>query len=339
MTSQIYFMFTKRNIIIVIIILILVGGFFYYRSRSTGEVTQTETVRRGSVSETVSVTGELVPKEFSDLSFPVIGKVHSVFVKEGDEVRAGQIIASLDTSVLQSQLNSARVAQSIAEEDEKLARHGWDDLKQEERTVKKLAVKKAKENVQTVIAEIDERTIKAPLVGQVSKFDVRVGEVVTLDQRIARVAKDDDFLIEARVPESDIAKVTMGMQAKITFDAFLPDEIFDAEAIEIAKSSTTVQDVISYVVKFRLAKTDDRLKDGMTANIDIETANREKVLMVPFRTLTKEGGKTYAEVKRGDNQFEKVEVITGLEGDEGMTEIKSGLQEGDEVTISTKQNK
>lgn len=300
---------------------------------------QTETVRRGSVSETVSVTGELVPQEFSDLSFSATGKVGSVFIKEGDDVHEGQVIASLDSSVLRSQLKEVYIAQAIAENDEKLARHGWDNLKQEERAAKKLAVKKAKENVQTVVAQINDRTIFSPFAGKISKVDVRVGEVATLGKRIARVAQVGDFQIEARVPESDIAKVTMNMWAKITFDAFLQNEVFDAEAMEIARSSTAVQDVVSYVVKFRLTKMDDRLKDGMTANIDIETAKREGVLLAPFRTLTKEGGKTYAEVKRGDGQFEKVEVITGLEGDEGMVEIKSGLQEGNEVTIFTKQNK
>jgi membrane fusion protein, macrolide-specific efflux system len=332
-------MFTKRNIIIVIIILVLIGGFFYYRSRSTGEVLQTEKVRRGSVSETVSVTGELVPKIFADLSFQTTGTMDTLSVKEGDAVRAGQAVASLDSSVLQSQLNEARIAQALAEKDERLARHGWDNLKQEERDTKKLVSEKARKNVQTVIAQINARTIFAPFDGKISKVDARVGEVVTFEKVIARVAQDGDFLIEARVPESDIAKVTMDMRAQITFDALSPDEIFDAEVVEIALSSTTVQDVVSYIVKFHLAKTDDRLKDGMTANIDIETAKKENVLLLPFRALVKEGGKTYAEVKRGENQLEKVEVATVLEGDEGLVEIKSGLKEGDEIVISTKQNK
>lgn len=332
-------MFTKRNIIIGIVLIATIGGFFYYRNRSAGEVAQTEKVRRGSVSETVSVTGELVPKIFANLSFQATGTIDTLLVKEGDTVRAGQAVASLDSSVLQSQLNEARVNQSIAEEDEKLARrNGWKKLAPEERDTKKLASEQARKKVQTVIAQISDRKIFAPLDGKISKVDVRVGEVVTPEKVIARVAKDSDFLIEARVPESDIAKVTMGMRAKITFDAFRADEIFDAEVVEIARSSTVVQDVVSYIVKFHLAKTDDRLKDGMTANIDIETAKRENVLLLPFRALVKEGGKTYAEVKRGENQFEKVEVTTGLEGDEGLVEIKSGLKEGDEVTISAKQN-
>lgn len=299
---------------------------------------QTETVRRGSVSETVSVTGELVPQEFADLSFQSTGTLDKLLVKEGDAVRAEQTVASLDSSVLQSQLDDALVAKSIAEEDEKLSRRsGWKKLAPEEREKKKLASEQAREKVQTVRGQINDKTIFAPFDGKVSKVDVRVGEVVTASDVIARVAKEKDFLIEARVPESDVAKITLGMRAKVTFDAFSSDEIFDTEVTEVARSSTIVQDVVFYIVKFRLAKTDDRLRDGMTANLDIETAKRENILVVPFRTLVREGGKTYAEVKRGDGQFEKVEVATGLEGDEGMVEIKSGLKEGDEVTIFTRQ--
>lgn len=332
-------MFTKRNIVIAVIILALVGGFFYYRSQSTIEAVQTETVKRGDVSETVSISGELVPAEYADLSFQGTGTVDQISVKEGDVVRAGQPIAALDSSVLQSQLNEARIAQAIAEENEKLARHGWDDLKKEERNVKKLASEQARENVRTIVAQINDRKLSVPIDGQVSKLDVRIGEVVTLGRVIARVAKTGDFVIEARVPESDIVRVTIGMRSRVTFDAFLSDEVSEAVVVEIDRASTVVQDVVSYVVKFRLEKTDDRLKEGMTANLDIETAKQEGILMVPFRTLAKEGGKTYAEVKRGENQFEKVEVTTGLEGDEGMIEVRSGLKEGDEVTTFATQKK
>ncbi len=289
-------------------------------------------MKRGTVSETISISGELVPTEYADLAFQGAGIVDQVFVKAGDAVKRGDRIASLDRAVLQSQLNEARIAQRIAEESEKLARHGWDDLKKEERNAKKLASEQARENVRTVIAQMRNSVIVAPIDGYVSKLDIRAGETVTLGQTVARVAKTGDFIIEARVPESDITKVSGGMAARITFDAFTNDEVFDARVAEIDPASTVVQDVVSYVVKFRLDAVDPRLKEGMTANIDIETAKKENVLMVPFRSLVKEGGKTYAEVKQSDGTFKGVEVTTGLEGDEGTVEIMSGLAEGDELT-------
>ena len=128
------------------------------------------------------------------------------------------------------------------------------------------------------------------------------------------------------------------MRSVVTFDAFPVTEKFHAVATDIDTAATVVQGVVSYVVKFRLEESDERLKEGMTANIDVETAKREGVLTVPFRTLFKSAGVTYSEVKRSDASFEKVEVTTGLEGDEGIIEITSGLKEGDEVTIGAKQN-
>lgn len=332
-------MFRKRNVIVFIGIIVVIGGYFYYRSKSTGVVVQTETVRKGDVSETVSVTGELVPEEYADLSFPSMGTIDAVAVSVGDTVKKGDMIASLDRQVLFSQLKDARITALIAEQSEKLILRGRLPYAPEERAAKKLASEQARERVRTLLAQMKENVLFAPMSGNISRLDARVGEVVTVGKVIARVIKPDAYLLESRVPESDIAKIQLGMKAKITFDALSNDDVFDGEVMHIDPASTAVQDVVSYTVQFRLLKNDERLKEGMTGNIDIETAKREGVLFVPYRTLTKEGSKTFAQIRRGENVFEKVEVVTGLEGDDGTIEVKSGLKEGDEVTIGATQAK
>lgn len=339
-------MVLKKKIIIGVVIVVALVGFLYFRSKGTTVAVQTETVKRGSLSETVSVTGELVPQVYADLAFQSMGVVDEVFVKEGDMVKAGGKIASLDRTVLFSQLKVSRIALAIVEQNEIQAHlrrnssgDSWADLKPEERNAVTLKTDQARENVRTLEVQMAESVIYSPLNGQITKFNLRVGEVVSIGKIVGRVAKPGDFVIETRVPESDIMKVTLGMKAKITFDAFLADEIFDAEVVDIAKASTVIQDVVSYVVKLHLNNTDARLKDGMTVNIDIETAKQENVLIVPFRALTKESGKTYAQVKQANGTFVKTEVTTGLEGDDGTIEIKSGLKEGNEVTIGATQTK
>lgn len=327
----------KKKIIAGIVIVAAIAGFFYYRSQGNEEVVPTETVRRGSVSETVSVTGDLVPVEYADLSFRGAGSIDHVFVKEGDAVKQGQSLASLDRTVLQSQLNEARVALQIAVENERLARHGWDDLKKEERNAQKLATEQARENVRTAAAQMSERVLVSPFDGFISKADIRVGETVTLGEAVLRVVRSKDLVIEARVPESDIVGIRSGMRGKATFDSLTSSEVSDTEVTEIDPAATVVQDVVSYVVKFRLIQADERLKEGMTADIDIITSEKKDVLIVPFRSLTKESGKTYAQAKRPDGTFERVEVAVGLEGDEGMVEIRSGLKEGDEVALIARQ--
>lgn len=333
-------MLSKKKIIVAVVALIVVGGGWYYFShRSTGEAVQTEVVKRGDVSETVSVTGELVPEEYTDLSFPSAGTIDAVMAAIGDTVVKGQAIASLDREVLYSQLKDARLAADIAVQNEQLYLRNRNDYDPEERKAKKIASEQAREKVRTIEAQMREDVLRSPMAGQISKFDTRVGEVVTLGQVIARVIQPGAYLLESRVPESDIAKITLGMKAEITFDSLSNDDIFQGEVVSIDPAATVVQDVVSYKVKFRLSRHDDRLKEGMTGNIDVETAKRTGVLWVPYRALSKEGTKTYAQVKRGPENFEKVEVTTGLEGDEGTVEVKSGLQEGDEVTIGATQKK
>ncbi len=329
-------MIAKSKISIGLIILVAIGGYFYYKSKTSVVVVPTETVRRGSVVETASVTGELVPVAYADVSFKSIGIIDEVYVKEGDSVTAGMPIASMDRTILQKQLNEARIAVRVAEANELLTRK-TKGLKSEAVLVKKLTAEQARETVAGLIAQVKEGILYAPLDGTLVSLDARVGETVTTGKIIARVSRPGDFVIEARVPESDIAKVRSGMQSVVTFDAFKTTEKFNAEVTDIDTAATVLQGVVSYVVKFRLSTIDDRLKEGMTANIDIETAKREGVLTVPFRALFKSGGMTFAEVKRSDASFEKVEVTTGLEGDEGVIEILSGLKEGDEVTIGSKQ--
>ena len=333
-------MLSKKKIIIAIVLLLLIGGGYYFFTRKdTGAVVQTETVKRGDVSETVSVTGELVPEEYADLSFPSAGTIDAITVKLGDTVEEGSKIASLDREVLFSQLKDARLAAAIAVQNEQLYLRNKNDFDPEERRAKKIASEQAREKARTIEAQMRESVLTAPMAGQISKFDTRVGEVVTLGKVIARVIKPGSYLLESRVPESDIAKVTVGMKAEITFDSLTNDDVFEGEVVSIDPAATIVQDVVSYKVKFRLSKNDERLKEGMTGNIDVETAKRTGVLWVPYRALTKEGTKTYAEVKRSAETFERVEVTTGLEGDEGTVEVKSGLKEGDEVTIGATQKK
>ncbi len=333
-------MLRKRNIIIVLVLIIIGGSVWYFQNQGAEETMQTEMVQRGDIVETVSVTGELIPEIYADLSFSGIGTIDEVLVKNGDRVTAGTRLLSLDREVIYSQYREATLAAAVAEENEKQVRRNRTGVyTPEDLNAKKLLAEQAREKVRTLRAQMKESVLYSPLDGQISQFSARLGEVATAGKVLVRVIKPESLILESRVPESDIAKVALGMQAEVTFDAFTNDEIFLADVIEIDPASTVVQDVVSYKVKFRLKQMDVRLKEGMTGNIDIETAKREGVLWVPYRALTKEEDKTYASVKRGENSFEKVEVATGLEGDDGTIEVKSGLKEGDVVTIGATQKK
>lgn len=329
---------SKKMITVSVIAVLLIGvSWWYFGSRNSGETVETEAVRRGDVAQTVSVTGRLEPTVYADLSFLKSGSVDRISVKEGDAVKAGQVVASLDGSVLRSELNAAMIALSIAEENEKLARRGWKHLKPEEREAKKLATEQARETVRSVAARIDECDLVSPITGSASEPDIRVGETAVAGSPVLRVTGEGAMLVEADVPESDVVDIAPGMTVRMTFDALTQQEVFIGTVVEIRERATVSQGVVSYLVKFRLEGSDDRLKESMTANVDIETAKSEDTLMIPFRALSRERGETSVEVSLGEDRYERRKVTIGIEGDDGMIEVRSGLQEGDLVVVSRKQ--
>lgn len=333
----------KRKLILIALTLLVAGvAVWWYRSSRAPEPIQTETVVRGTVSETISVTGELLPERYADLSFSATGQLEALWVSEGERVRTGDPIARLDRAVLAEQLRSVEATLAIAEANERLARRDWDSLTPEERQAKVLASEKARADVAAARASLANRVLLAPFDGIVTQLPSRPGETVAVGERVARlvgVAGEVDrapLIIEAQVPESDVAKITVGMRATVTFDAFTNDEVFDATVAAIEPSATVIQDVVSYTATFRLSgPADPRLLDGMTANVDIESGRREGVLVLPFRAIAREGGEYSVRVRAGEAFVERP-VTIGLEGDEGDVEIVSGLAEGDVVEITTK---
>jgi len=229
----------------------------------------------------------------------------------------------LAETVAQNNLNTAEESLKTAESD--LAERSRD-----------ATVASAQADYQLALNNLDKSVLKAPVNGVVSEINNKVGEILgsSLSQmQSTSFAKmvSEDFIIESNVPESDIAKVAFGQNVAITFDALDKSDVFQGQVVTIYPASTVIQDVVYYKIKVGLDKVDPRLKTGMSANLDISTAEAKNVLMIPSRAVKQEGDKEYAEVLKDDGTKEKVYIETGLEGDEGMVEVKSGLSEGDKV--------
>ncbi len=324
----------KGKIVLVSVALIAGLTTVWFLTRPPKKLYEIEQVAKTTVAQTVSVTAELVPEQYADLSFSGVATVKKVLVSRGDTVKAGQWIAILDSSVLNEQLKDANISLSIALENEKFARRTWSKLKKEERAAKKLATDQARQKVTTVQTQIALATLTAPIGGVVTKLDVREGETALSGKVVARISKGTGLVLEARVPEADITKLKNGMEATVTFDALTKDDVFRSNVYEIEPAATVVQDVVSYVTRFRLADADDRLREGMSATIDAVTAKAENVLAVPFRAVIREGAKNYVELSQDGLTALKREVVLGLEGDEGMIEVKKGLSSNDIIVTA-----
>jgi HlyD family secretion protein len=196
-------------------------------------------------------------------------------------------------------------------------------------------VKSYEASVKNYEAKLAKTILRAPIAGVVSKQDAKVGEIVAANANIVSLISEAQFEIEAHVPEADIAKVAIGNEAKVMLDAYGNDVTFAAKVTAIDPAETMIEGVSTYKVTFQFVDGDGRIKSGMTADMDILTAEKENVLIVPQRAVVPKNGAKFAKILK-DGEIEEVEVKTGLKGSDGNIEIVEGLVEGDKVITSLK---
>jgi len=329
----------KKKIIWGIIILAVIGGgIFYFTSKKAKTTYTTEEARRIDVKQTVSVTGTINPENMINLGFKVSGIVKEMNVDVGDTVKKGQRLAKVDPSTLLAELEASNQDIEYQDETYDYMKDNKGTYEKEQRDAQKALVKKYEALNRAVQIKVGETYIYSPISGTIIKRNADLGEIAIFNTTILTVA-EGEMEIEANVPESDIIKAALGQKADISFDAFPVSVIFEASVTKIEPASTVIQDVVYYKVKLKLDSVDERIKPGMSCDVDVKTAEKDNVIAIPLRAVKTEGDKKYVEVLKDEkkNITEKVYVTTGLEGDDGIVEIKSGLGGGEKVITLTNQ--
>lgn len=195
--------------------------------------------------------------------------------------------------------------------------------------------------VANIAAQLDKTVLHAPLTGVVTLVDAEVGEIVSPNATVISLMSDAGFEIEANVPEADIAKIKLGDAAELTLDAYGSDVLFLAQVVQIDPAETVVEGVPTYRVTLHFKTPDARVKSGMTANLDIQTAERNNVIVIPQRAVASRNGekqvKKFVTGSDGKETVVAATVETGLRGSDGNIEIISGLAVGDRIVPSAPQ--
>lgn len=155
------------------------------------------------------------------------------------------------------------------------------DTVQNDYSVQEVNVEQAQASVASAEAELAKSIVKSPINGVITNIDAKVGEIVPANKNIISVISYGDYEVEAFVPEADISKVKIGNSAKTTLDAYGDSIYFDTKVIKIDPAATVIDGVPTYKVTFRFISMDQRIKSGMTANLNILTS--EKPMFLLFR--------------------------------------------------------
>lgn len=182
-------------------------------------------------------------------------------------------------------------------------------------------------------SQLYKTVLRAPFRGVITRQDAEPGEIAPVGTAIVSLISQDAYEIEANVPEADIAKVNVGDTASATLDAYGSEAIFGAKVIAIDPAETMIEGVATYKVKLQFNQQDERVRSGMTANIEIVTAMKQQALVLPQRAITHKDGGKFARILEGE-VVKEVPVKIGIRGSDGKIEILEGLTEGQQAVIS-----
>lgn len=321
----------KRAIAIGAFILIL----YFFLNRGAGNLDKITTVKvsREDVKSQVLASGEVTTENSATLHFAVAGRVVWVGVSEGDYVKRGQAIASLDKEKYEIALRQAQ--QDVIAADAELEKvyddiaHSSQDTESFDEKIKRTAAEATKNKAWDAMLlaqrNLKDATLVAPFAGFIYEINITSGQEIFATTEVVKMADNGILEFTAEVDETDIPKVKSGQKAEIVLDAF-EDEGFDSEVSKInIQSIQTSTGATAYEVKFGLPKDRDFFL-GMSGEAEVTVEEIADVLAVPIEAIIDD---KYVYVKE-NGSFVKREVGLGISSDTEI-EITSGLSEGGEV--------
>ena len=169
--------------------------------------------------------------------------------------------------------------------------------------------------------------VKAPVSGQISSLTLKVGDRVTANQNLFRVADYNQMQITIAVDELDVAKTKVGQTAQITLDA-LSGKTYTGKVTKINPEGVVKNDIATFEVTVTVDKPEG-LMAGMNASVNVVVEQKSDVLWLPAAAVQVRGGKAFVQVLE-NNQVVQKEVQVGTRTSQ-QAEIVSGLKEGDQV--------
>lgn len=243
-------------------------------------------------------------------------------------IAAAKVNNKTSVNTAKANLDTAEAALKKARDELTLKKAG---PRQSDIDLAEAEVSQAQANLLQIQAKINKSVLKAPTAGTITAIEKEEGEMAQANSTIVSMISSGHFQVEANVSETEIAKVDLADMVSMTLDALGPNEKFPGRIIKIDPAETVVSGVIYYKVTSVFDAEDERIKPGMTVNLDIQTAQRENVLYLPYYVVKEKNGQKYVLVLEGKEIKEKI-VKTGLEG-ENRIEIIEGLTEGEKVTF------
>jgi HlyD family secretion protein len=364
---------SRGAIAIVTLSSVLTGAWVLARPHNSPASLDVVVVRQGDLLSAVTATGSLQAPRSVDVKYDGQEFVDRLFVKEGDHVRRGQILAQMNALVLEhtreqnrqlTQKDDALLAQAsayykreqaladdqlIAPAELDIARANYESLVHQREAALQAA--------SGIEAQISRATLRAPLEGVVTELYVHQGEMLGSSAAVAAlgsavavskptnilmtIAQDGPLETWADVNATDLGSVGIGQPVEVSIDAFLPT-IFGGNVRTIALQPVVSNGVTTYEVRIRTDNPDRRFRIGMPANAMLLRRLAEDRLMVPREAVHTFEGQSFVRLFRPDRTaqadsqsgtIESLPVRVVAQNEKAMA-VEGAIREGDLVVLS-----
>jgi len=354
--------------IVVILAVVACGLYLAWRAKKKPIAVETIRVERGAVIDEISSSsaGEVMATRTVMVRAELMGRVLTVRHKRGERVKKGDIVVALDAADLSARLDQAeatldtkraQLGQSEVHAEaeansagraQRLAKHGAETSQAADNAVAE--AREAKAATQAARAQLAQSqaalrvarvarshtNLAAPFDGLLADVFVNAGDEIQTGTDIFQVVDDSELHVEANIDEADIGRVKVGQPAALRLDA-LPDHPvpglvskLDPTVRKDEKGARTLRIEVSVT---NLAKAVEAgIRPGMSANVDVQVAEKLNVLSLPSNVIIGRGTKRSVYVIAGGIARAR-SVQIGLSS-WARTEIVSGLTEG-EVVVGT----
>jgi RND family efflux transporter MFP subunit len=354
---------------IVILIIVVAGGFWVYKQspkwKASSDIAaaelrpKTAVVEQRDIRFSVPAAGEISPAEQVSVKPEINGRIEKLPVDIGDEVKAGDLLFSLDDKELrnekasrQTEIERAKLQLAQAERNFKRAGELFEEnlisreLFENAKTEFDLA-KNALERSQRELAIVDERLTKtqilAPFDCTILTRPVSMGQAVSgsggfnSGTEVLTIADLNNLVINAHINQADIIRLRQDQEVDVAVEAVAGLNVV-GRVERIAPQATIRNNIKGFAVRILLKDVDKRIRPGMTANIKIPVASADNVVAVPlagvFSERDPETYKTerYVYVKTGEDQYERRPVTIGV-ADFFFAEVQAGLEPGEIIAL------
>ena len=298
---------------------------------------KTQAVQMVNSLSNLRYSGTIEAAQTIPLTFQSSGTVEKVLVQEGDVVRKGQLLATVDKTDNQSIYNSSQAMYNQAKD-------AYDRLKQvynsgslpEVKWVEmETNLKKAESQLEIAKNNLDKCNLYAPTSGVVGKRNIEPGQSAISSFSPIELVKIETVMVKISVPENEIGKIRKGMTAKFTISA-LDNKQFEGTITNIG----VVADQFSrtYEVKLTVKNNDLEIKPGMVCDVTLNTNIDKQMVLVPYNAVSKDSdGNSYVYVVSPDSKSVKKQPIKVGNYQSSGLEVISGLTTSEVVVVEGKE--